>query len=572
MILQFLGFSKEHWLPLSFLYLDALLQKIENKYSFTSKQVIVEDVSISVATIFSGEISSPLVEEHSSHVDNVEGLLNTFINDLSGHVDNMLDEMSIGVFTKKREETSSASSCVADLDYSKSPKVFNECFPSCCPLLVADVQPDTLNKMLDEEAPGPNHSVAQLIDVCSPKDMSKRYVTAISLVRSSNIPKIEFETCEDLYLAEFFLEPATIEDLYYEKQIPEIENCIPQSTMPLDDMMLVIKHENYTEELNAHNILCQFPFNPGATFLNVVVQETVVNFYVWNPGISFKSKSLICSTMKEKSLLLLRSTIMFCSIAYANSVILVWDPGWQIPDIIHSHGRVMTLFDLVESLSINKSKGHDCIYRLMCILIHDGFFIQEVEANGDSCTPFATTHGKTIFEYAEKKTKINYLLNEAMASDARLIMSVLIQNGKGLLFEGLKSLVDVGGCKNLSFVGGDMFNFIPSANTILFKKSKEAIPNKENGGRVIIIDMVLMDHNIEKGDDKSYETQLLMDMVMTHFTNMTSPNDIIEDKNRQVLSGHAHILNLSLSFINTMSLKCAIQLGIPDSFTVMDEP
>lgn len=47
------------------------------------------------------------------------------------------------------------------------------------------------------------------------------------------------------------------------------------------------------------------------------------------------------------------------------------------------------------------------------------------------------------------------------------------------------------------------------------KKSKEAIPNKENGGRVIIIDMVLMDHNIEKGDDKSYETQLLMDMVMT---------------------------------------------------------
>ncbi|KAH0709949.1 hypothetical protein KY284_011376 [Solanum tuberosum] len=28
--------------------------------------------------------------------------------------------------------------------------------------------------MLDEEAPGPNHSVAQLIDECSPKDMSKR--------------------------------------------------------------------------------------------------------------------------------------------------------------------------------------------------------------------------------------------------------------------------------------------------------------------------------------------------------------------------------------------------------------
>uniref|UniRef100_M0ZZ17 O-methyltransferase n=1 Tax=Solanum tuberosum TaxID=4113 RepID=M0ZZ17_SOLTU len=88
-----------------------------------------------------------------------------------------------------------------------------------------------------------------------------------------------------------------------------------------------------------------------------------------------------------------------------------------------------------------------------------------------------------------------------MASDARLVMTVLIQNGKGLIFEGLKSLVDVGGgtgtiakaiadafpqinctvfdlphvieglegSKNLSFVGGDMFNSIPSANAILLK-------------------------------------------------------------------------------------------------------
>ncbi|KAK4734923.1 hypothetical protein R3W88_009184 [Solanum pinnatisectum] len=215
-----------------------------------------------------------------------------------------------------------------------------------------------------------------------------------------------------------------------------------------------------------------------------------------------------------------------------------------IPDIIHSHGRAMTLSDLVEALSINKSKGHGCIYRLMRILIHSGFFIQEGE--GYLLAPNSHLLLKdeplslvplTIFEYAEKETKINYLLNEAMASDARLIMSVLIQNGKGLLFEGLKSLVDVGGgtgtvakaivdafpqincivfdlphvieglegCKNLSFVGGDMFNFIPSANAILLK---------ENGGMVIIIDMVLMDHNNEKGDDKSYETKLLMDMLM----------------------------------------------------------
>ncbi|KAH0691615.1 hypothetical protein KY289_018973 [Solanum tuberosum] len=150
-----------------------------------------------------------------------------------------------------------------------------------------------------------------------------------------------------------------------------------------------------------------------------------------------------------------------------------------------------------------------------------------------------------------------------MASETRLVMSVLIQNGKGLIFEGLKSLVDVGGgtgtiakaiadafpqinctvfelphvieglegSKNLSFVGGDMFNSIPSTNTILLKsvlldwededcikilkKCKEAIPNKENGGKVIIIDMVPIDHNVEKEDDdsKTNETQLFYDML-----------------------------------------------------------
>ncbi|KAF3677893.1 Trans-resveratrol di-O-methyltransferase [Capsicum annuum] len=74
------------------------------------------------------------------------------------------------------------------------------------------------------------------------------------------------------------------------------------------------------------------------------------------------------------------------------------------------------------------------------------------------------------------------------------------------------------GIKNLTYVGGDMFKSIPSANAILLKKCKEAIPSKENGGKVIIIDMVLMDHNPHKGDHKSYETQLSIDMLMMIIT------------------------------------------------------
>ncbi|XP_049407575.1 trans-resveratrol di-O-methyltransferase-like [Solanum stenotomum] len=271
----------------------------------------------------------------------------------------------------------------------------------------------------------------------------------------------------------------------------------------------------------------------------------------------------------------------------------------EIPDIIYSHGRAMTLSNLLNALPINKLKGHDCIYRLMRILIHAGFFIQGEEGylltptsrlllkneplslalfvqaqldpilmdlwhslsewftNGDS-TQFATTHGKSLFEYAGDDPRVNRLLNEVMGSDARLIISVLIKNGKGV-FEGLKSLVDVGGgtgtvakaisnafpelkCSvfdlphvvegleggnNLSYISGDMFKYVPSAHAILLKwilhdwsdedcvkilkKCKEAIPSKENGGKVIVIDIVI---DNEKRDNKSFETQLFSDVLM----------------------------------------------------------
>lgn len=87
-----------------------------------------------------------------------------------------------------------------------------------------------------------------------------------------------------------------------------------------------------------------------------------------------------------------------------------------------------------------------------------------------------------------------------MANDSRLSISVIIEHCKEI-FEGLKSLVDIGGgtgtmaksiadmfpqincivldlphviegcegSKNLSYVGGDMFKFIPSADAILLK-------------------------------------------------------------------------------------------------------
>ncbi|KAH0642729.1 hypothetical protein KY289_033703 [Solanum tuberosum] len=327
----FLGFSEEYWLPLPSLYLDgealewfrwlfrntqffdwnhfkeklalrfqkgtytessgvdaqitsilALLQKIEDKYAFTSQQVVVEDTGICTPTVFSGETASPSTEENSSPVDYIEGhpeLLDTSIPDHSGHVDYVFDEMSNGVFTNEVAETSPASIVVADLNHIQSPKEFDKCFHSYCPIVVTKVQPDTPFKMLDEQASDPKHSEVQLLDEGSPKDMSKRYVTAKYLDRGLSKQKIEFETFDDKSLAEFLVEPETIEKLYLDDFFMESEDSSPRSNLPSDGLS-VVEHGKF-------------------------------------------------STVNTKPPLLLGSTGTFGFIFYANSVTQVWDPGQQ---------------------------------------------------------------------------------------------------------------------------------------------------------------------------------------------------------------------------------------------------
>ncbi|KAJ0462014.1 putative O-methyltransferase domain, S-adenosyl-L-methionine-dependent methyltransferase [Helianthus annuus] len=160
-------------------------------------------------------------------------------------------------------------------------------------------------------------------------------------------------------------------------------------------------------------------------------------------------------------------------------------------------------------------------------------------------TPFHTTHGRMFWDLAGQEPKLNQLFNEAMASDARLVTSVILKHCGGV-FEGIESIIDVGGgtgtfavaiakafpnircisfdlpdvvnglvgSKNLSYVGGDMFEAIPKADALLFKilkRCKEAIPSKDNGGKLIIIDMVV---KVNKEENELLETQLLFDMLM----------------------------------------------------------
>ncbi|KAF3656773.1 hypothetical protein FXO38_13984 [Capsicum annuum] len=203
----------------------------------------------------SAGIASRLAEANSSPVDNVEvhlDLLETFINEHSSHVDNMFDEMSTGVFTEEVEETSSASILVGDLDDIQSTKVLDESVHSCCHKVIAEVQSDTPIKMFDEAALCLEH-------------------------RSSSKQKIEFETFDDMYLADFFMEPET-EYLSLDKVVMGNGDDIPTSEIPVDKVIHDVERGKSTVEFSGHNILYQFSFNPSVNFLSLFIrlQQTFV--------------------------------------------------------------------------------------------------------------------------------------------------------------------------------------------------------------------------------------------------------------------------------------------------------
>ncbi|KAJ4737267.1 O-methyltransferase [Rhynchospora pubera] len=171
--------------------------------------------------------------------------------------------------------------------------------------------------------------------------------------------------------------------------------------------------------------------------------------------------------------------------------------------------------------------------------------------------PFALVHGTDLWGVAGSNPEFSQAFNDAMACDGQFIMDKLLKDHRAI-FQGIESLVDVGGgtggtvraiskafpemkCAvldlphvvgnlksegNVEFVAGDMFNHVPPADAVLLKwilhgwgdedcvkilrRCKEAIPSKENGGKIIIMDLVVG----SKGETKSKETQLMWDMMM----------------------------------------------------------
>ncbi|KAL0388046.1 UNVERIFIED_CONTAM: Trans-resveratrol di-O-methyltransferase [Sesamum radiatum] len=278
---------------------------------------------------------------------------------------------------------------------------------------------------------------------------------------------------------------------------------------------------------------------------------------------------------------------------YINSMSLKCAAELGIPEIIHKHGRPMTLTELVDALlaSIEPkptmytvSCGPLCtpaflywkkwihlmnrLFAYSCFTSFDGdhsmsmkaFVLSQLDStltgpwqhlsgwfqNNEHRTAFHATHGMSLWEQKEHNPRFGHLFDQGMGNDATIVANVITRDCREV-FEGLGSLVDVGGgtgtlakaiavahpqihctvldlapvvaglegTRNLKYMEGDMFRFIPSSDAVLLKwimhdwsdeecvqilkKCKEALTSNQRA-KVIIIEKVVDDH---KSDHKS---------------------------------------------------------------------
>ncbi|KAL6838575.1 hypothetical protein ACP4OV_031631 [Aristida adscensionis] len=176
----------------------------------------------------------------------------------------------------------------------------------------------------------------------------------------------------------------------------------------------------------------------------------------------------------------------------------------------------------------------------------------------DQPSLFETKHGQAVWDFAAQNPGFATLANEGMVSDSSFVMDIVV-NECGDVFRGVSSLVDVAGglggatqaianafphvkcsvldlpnvvadapvSSNVKYVAGDMFESIPPANAIflkwvlhdwgepecvkILKNCRRAIPPKEAGGKVIILDMVV---GAGSSNPKHKETQVLFDLFI----------------------------------------------------------
>jgi hypothetical protein len=244
-----------------------------------------------------------------------------------------------------------------------------------------------------------------------------------------------------------------------------------------------------------------------------------------------------------------QSELWNLTFSYIKSMTLKCAIELGIPNAIHNHSQPMTLHELHAALSLPINNKPN-LWRLLRLLTHLGFLVvQDTSKNkaavydltpisrlvinktdSSSLLPFAfamldfsivkpslhlgdwfkqdkleiceMAHGSTIWELTGQRPEFNKLINDAMASDSSFVSDFII-NEHGNVFQGISSLVDVGGGSgtvaiaitkafpkiecivldlpqvvghlpnngSVKFVSGDMFSNIPSADAVFLKVS-----------------------------------------------------------------------------------------------------
>ncbi|KAJ4965332.1 hypothetical protein NE237_017181 [Protea cynaroides] len=178
----------------------------------------------------------------------------------------------------------------------------------------------------------------------------------------------------------------------------------------------------------------------------------------------------------------------------------------------------------------------------------------------DRLTPFKATHGQDHWEYTARHPSYSKLFDDGMACHARVAVAA-IKEGCDKLFEGISTVVDVGGgngttvgllvkafpwlrainfdlphvvstappCDRVEHIGGDMFKSVPKTDAVflmwvlhdwddeacihILRNCKEAIAGDD--GKVIIVEAVIK----EEKEYKYKGVGLMLDMLMMIDTN-----------------------------------------------------
>lgn len=171
----------------------------------------------------------------------------------------------------------------------------------------------------------------------------------------------------------------------------------------------------------------------------------------------------------------------------------------------NDHGEEEVGYDLTPFSRILVKDNISCLssfaqFLAHQVVVHSSECLGDWFRSNDEPTPFYTAHGMGFWDFVGQNQEFSRFFNESMIGDSSMMCLVMKDYCK-LVFEGFDTLVDVGGGNgsasrilaekfpnmecivldlphavenlqdngNLKFVGADMLEFIPPADSYLFK-------------------------------------------------------------------------------------------------------